>query len=112
ELVAAAELLGQGEDVDGLAAVEEREHGLIGESMRLGIEVRGLEKLDHPRQGLAALEEDRAQHRALGVQVVRRDSRRNFETTHAREPPRIIDASSSEAAMHVNEIQSRGVFGE
>ncbi len=80
--------------------------------MRLGVEIRGLEKLDHPRQGLAALEEDRAQHRALGVQVVRRDPRRHFETTHARTPPRIIDASSSEAAMHVNEIQPRGAFGE
>jgi hypothetical protein len=90
ELLAAAQLLGQGQDVDRLAVVEEREHALIDQTVRFGVEVRRLEELDHPGQGLAPLEEDRAQHGALGVQVVRRDSRRDFETTHRRKSPRTI----------------------
>src|SRR5581483_3317568 len=74
-----AQLLAQRERVDGGAAIEEREHRLVERAMRLRVEVGGAQHLDHARQRLAPLEQDGAEDGALGIQVVRRNARRNFE---------------------------------
>ena len=70
------------EQVDRLAAVEEGQHRVVDRAVGLGVEVRGPEDLDDARQRLAALEQDGAEHGALGVEVVRRDARREFDGAH------------------------------
>ena len=82
QLIAAPQLLAQRDEIDGLAAIEQREHGLVGRAMRLGVEVRRAEDLDHAGDGVAAFEKHRAEHRTLGIEVVRRDARGNLEWTH------------------------------
>ena len=79
KLVGAAELLAESQRVDGRTAIEEGEHRLVHRAMRLRVEVRGSQNLDHARQRLAALEENGAEHGALGVEIVRRDARGHFE---------------------------------
>jgi hypothetical protein len=83
QLIAAPELFGQRQHVHRLAPIEQGEHRAVDHAMRVGVEVRGLEHLDHARKRFAAFQKDGAEHGALGVQVVRRNSRRNFERAHA-----------------------------
>ena len=90
ELVGAAQLLVERQRVDRRAAVEEGEHRLVDRAVGLRVEVRGPQDFHHARQGLAALQEHGAEHGALGVEIVRRDARRNFERAHRRVSPRIM----------------------
>ena len=82
KLVRAPQLLLQREEVDRLAAIEQVEHPAIDRAMRLGVVVRVSQDLDDARQRLAALEEDGAEHRALGIEVVRRDAGRQLQRAH------------------------------
>ena len=82
ELIASPELFGQRQHVHGLAPIEEGQHRPVDHAMGLGVEVRGPEDLDHARERVAAFHEDGAENGALGVQVVRRNSRRNFQRAH------------------------------
>ena len=67
--------------------------------MRFGIEVRRSEDLDHARQRLAALEEDGAEHGALGIEVVRRDAGRQLQRAHR--------TAASLRSMHADRFASR-----
>src|SRR5687768_8910448 len=82
DLVGAAQLLAERERVDGRAAIEQREHRLVERAMRLRVEVRGAEHLDHARQRLAAFEQDGAERGALGIEVVRWNPGREFQWAH------------------------------
>ena len=55
-----------------LAAVEEPEHRFVERAVGLGVEVLGPKDLDHAREGVSALQEQGAQDRAFGVEVVGR----------------------------------------
>ena len=88
QLIGAPQLFAERERVYRRAAIEQREHGLIDRAVRLRVEIRRAEHLDHARQRFTTLEKDGAEHGALGVQVVRRDARGNFEGTHQRIAPR------------------------
>jgi hypothetical protein len=66
-------VVGDRDDVDGLVLVVEREHRLVDGAVAIAVEVRGLEALlDDQRVERAVGDEDRAEDRHLGVEVVRR----------------------------------------
>ena len=69
-----AQLLGKRDDVHRLAALEEVHHG--GEDRRVlrGVEVVGLQQLDGLEDGIA-IEQQRAEDRLLGLEVLRRHAR-------------------------------------
>src|SRR6185436_3843646 len=75
QLIGAAQLFGQREQIDGLAAVEEPKHRFVHRAMRVGVEVVRPQLLDDLGQRLATFEENRAEHGAFSVQIVRRDPR-------------------------------------
>src|SRR5438874_839626 len=52
-----------------------------GSALPLRVEVRRAEHLHHARERIAAFEQDGAEDGALGIEVVRRNARRNFERT-------------------------------
>ena len=73
ELAPLAQAVGDREHVHGLALVVEREHRLIDQAVAFPVEVlRAQPLLDHQRIQRAVREQDRSQHRLLGVEVVRR----------------------------------------
>jgi len=69
------ELVGDGERVDRLMALVQGEHRLVDEGVLVAVEVLGVEVfLERDRlQGLLSSEQDRAEHAALGLEVVRRN---------------------------------------
>src|SRR5216117_151749 len=73
ELLRAAELLAERDEVDGLTPVEQAQHRRVHHAVGLRIEIGGPEYLDHARERLTAFQEEGAEDRAFGVQVVRRD---------------------------------------
>ena len=89
ELIAPAELLLERQHVDRLAPVEEAEHDVVHRPVGLGVEIGGPQDLDDARERLAPFQQHGAEHRALGVQVVRRDLRRDFDGAHRRVSPRV-----------------------
>ena len=72
EIAAEPEGLGERDQVDGLAAIREREHGAEELPVRAAVEVVGLEQLHHPVER-RVVEEHAAQHRLLGLDTLRRD---------------------------------------
>src|SRR5438132_2074841 len=72
ELAAPAELLGDGEQVHRLVALEEREHGVEDLAVAFLVKVGGLEELDRLGKALP-IQEHSPQHRPLRLQAVRRD---------------------------------------
>ena len=72
ERVAAPELLGEGQEIDRLGALEERHHRREDLAMAFLVEVRGAEDFDRAGQTLS-LQQEGAQHRSLGFEAVRRD---------------------------------------
>src|SRR5439155_24098809 len=73
ELLRAAELLAERDEVDGLTPVEQAQHRRVHHAVGLRIEIGGPEYLDHARERLTTFQEEGAEDRAFGVQVVRRD---------------------------------------
>ena len=73
QLAHLAQAVGDRQHVDRLALVVEREHRLVDHRVALAVEVLGAQPLlDHERVQRAVRQQDRAQHRLLGVEVVRR----------------------------------------
>ena len=73
ELAALAQAVGDRQHVDRLGLVVEREHRLVDRAVALAVEVLGAQPLfDHQRVQRAIRQQDRAQHRLLGLEVVRR----------------------------------------
>ena len=71
ELVLALERLGDGDDVDRLATLEQVEDGGIDPPVRLPVEVRRPQELGD-LDDRVAVDEDRAEHRLLGLETLRR----------------------------------------
>ena len=71
----ALELGAEGDDVDLLAALVQREDGLVDEAVGVAVEVVGGEELDDDRDGVG-IDQHGAEHRLLGLEVVRRQVRR------------------------------------
>ena len=77
ELAHLAQAVDHRQHVDRLALVVEREHRLVDRAVTLAVEVVGAQALlDHQRVQRAVRQQDRAEHRLLGVEVVRRRERR------------------------------------
>ncbi len=73
ELAGLAQAVGDRQDVDRLAVVVEREHRLVDQRVALAVEVLCAQPLfDHERVQRAIGQQDRAEHRLLGIEVVRR----------------------------------------
>ncbi len=73
ELARLAQAVGDGQHVDRLALVVEREHRRVDRAVALAVEVLGAQALlDHERVQRAVRQQDRAEHRLLGLDVVRR----------------------------------------
>ena len=73
ELAHLAQPVGDRQHVDRLALVVERQHRLVDRAVALAVEVLRAQPLfDHERVQRAVREQDRAEHRLLGVEVVRR----------------------------------------
>src|SRR5207249_11827680 len=70
DLATAAQLLGYGEEIHGLVALEEADHGVEDLPMALLVEVGRFQELDRLGQTLP-LEQDRPQHGTLCLQTVR-----------------------------------------
>ena len=68
----ALELGAEGDDVDLLAPVVQREDGAVDEPVRVAVEVVGRERLGDRRDGVG-VDEHGAEHRLLGLEVVRRE---------------------------------------
>jgi hypothetical protein len=66
ELVAAAQLVPQGHQIDRLTLTVEREHRLVDVRVLAAIEVGGLEEVAHPEDGIG-VDQDRAEHALLGL---------------------------------------------
>ncbi len=49
ELVLTPQLLSERDEVDGLAPLEQAQHGGVDHAMRLGVKVARSQNLDHPR---------------------------------------------------------------
>jgi hypothetical protein len=73
EIFPTLELLPHGDQVHGLPAAVDGEHGLEGLLVGRTVEVLGLDHLDHGGEGLRR-EHHGAEHRLLGLQVVGRDA--------------------------------------
>jgi hypothetical protein len=71
EVLAPLERLRHGDEVDGLAPLEQLEHGLEDAAMRLPVEVLRAEEFRDLDDRLA-VDEDRAEHRLLGLQAMGR----------------------------------------
>ncbi len=73
ELAHLAQAVGDRQHVHRLAVVVQREHRLVDRAVALAIEVLRAQPLfDHQRIQRAVGQQDRAEHRLLGVEVVRR----------------------------------------
>ena len=73
ELVAPLERLGDGDDVDRLAALEQVEDGRVDPPVRLAVEVLGAEELGD-LDDRVAVDEDGAEHRLLGLETLGRQA--------------------------------------
>ena len=73
ELAARAQRVGHRDGVDRLVAVRQLGHHAKDFAMRLAIEVVGVEDFKGLVDGLV-LEQDRAEHRLLGLQILRRNA--------------------------------------
>ena len=73
ELAARAQRVGHRDGVDRLVAVRQLGHHAKDLAMRLAIEVVGVEDFEGLVDGLV-LEQDRAEHRLLGLQILRRNA--------------------------------------
>ena len=71
ELVLALERLGDGDDVDRLAALEQVQDGGVDPRVRLTVEVGRPQELGD-LDDRVAVDEDRAEHRLLGLETLRR----------------------------------------
>ncbi len=71
-LMSAAELVGDRDEVDGLAALKQLEHGRVDGPVQVAIEVFRPQRLDDAGDRVA-VEQHRAKHTLLGVQVLRGD---------------------------------------
>ena len=71
ELVLALERLGDGDDVDRLAALEQLQRGRVDPPVRLPVEVGRPEELGDLDDGVA-VDEDGTEHRLLGLETLRR----------------------------------------
>ena len=80
---ATLELVAKGDRVDRLAAIVERERGPEEDRVALRVEVLRNEHLAHRGHGVA-IDEDPAEHRLLGVVVVRRHPHRRPGPRHGR----------------------------
>ena len=82
QLTARFQRVGQGDEVDGLAALGQGEHGLEDGAVRVAVEIGRGHDLDDAVQGVG-VEQDAAEDRLFGLQVLRRHLAQGlFERRH------------------------------
>ena len=109
EQVGAAQLLGDGDRVGGLALPVQRLDGLVDVPVRRLVEVAGLDvRLDRGGDRVAR-EQHRAEQRLLGLEVVRRDPTARASTHRIRSSgPLPLPASATPGLHHATRPRSEG----
>jgi hypothetical protein len=71
ELAGSGEAVGDGDEIDGLPALEQLDHDLKDHAVRIAVEVVGAESFDGAGDGVA-VEKHRAEHALFSFEIVRR----------------------------------------
>ena len=93
----------EGEDVDWLTAIGERQRGPEDVAVALRVEVAGVQEVAHRQDGVG-VDQQAAEHRLLGIEVMGQDAPRRRGRPERRRPPQLLRRCAHFAATTIRRV--------